>query len=371
MKNILIVLSLSSIIIACSSGAAGDKKAQLEELKKQQTSIATQIASLEAEIEKAEGKKEKARVIAFTEAVQQEFNHYIDVQGKVDAEEEVTLTPKMAGSITRINVKPGDYVREGQVLAEIESGTMSNSVAEVRASYDLAKTVYDRQKNLWDQKIGSEIQYLQAKNNKESLEKRLAAMQDQWDMYRIKSPINGTVDAVDIKTGQVVAPGIPAVRVVNLSQLKVKAEVSETYSTRVKQNDNVIISFPDIKKEISTKLSYAGKSINTINRTFEIEAKLDPKKVDVRPNMIAVVKIADYTNKSAFVVPINMVQSGNEGSYIYVAEGEKENAVAKKRVVETGMSYNGNVELKSGLQNGDRVITTGYQDLIEGQKISF
>lgn len=371
MKNILIVLSLSSIIIACSSGAAGDKKAQLEELKKQQTSIATQIAAIEAEIEKTEGKKDKAKVIAFTEAAPQEFNHYIDVQGKVDAEEEVTLTPKMAGSITRINVKPGDAVREGQVLAEIESGTMSNSVAEVRASYDLAKTVYDRQKNLWDQKIGSEIQYLQAKNNKESLEKRLAAMQDQWDMYRIKSPINGTVDAVDIKTGQVVAPGIPSIRVVNLSQLKVKAEVSETYSTRVKQNDNVIVSFPDIKKEINTKLNYAGKSINPINRTFEIEAKLDPKKADVRPNMIAVVKIADYSNKSAYVVPINVVQSGNEGSYIYVAEGEKENAVAKKRVVETGMSYNGNIEIKSGIAQGDRLITTGYQDLIEGQRISF
>ena len=248
---------------------------------------------------------------------------------------------------------------------------MSNSVAEVRASFELAKTVYERQKNLWDQKIGSEIQYLQAKNNKVSLEKRLAAMQDQWDMYRIKSPINGTVDAIDIKTGQVVAPGIPAIRVVNLSQLKIKAEVSETYSTRVKQNDNVIIFFPDIKKEINTKLNYAGKSINPINRTFEIEVKIDPNKADVRPNMIAVVKIADYTNKSAFVVPVNLVQLGNEGSYIYVAEGEKENAVAKKRLVETGMSYNGNVELKSGLQNGDRVITTGYQDLIEGQKISF
>ncbi len=196
-------------------------------------------------------------------------------------------------------------------------------------------------------------------------------MQDQWDMYRIKSPINGTVDAVDIKTGQVVAPGIPSIRVVNLSQLKVKAEVSETYSTRVKQNDNVIVSFPDIKKEINTKLNYAGKSINPINRTFEIEAKLDPKKADVRPNMIAVVKIADYTNKSAYVVPINVVQSGNEGSYIYVAEGEKENAVAKKRVVETGMSYNGNIEIKSGIAQGDRLITTGYQDLIEGQRISF
>lgn len=196
-------------------------------------------------------------------------------------------------------------------------------------------------------------------------------MQDQWDMYRIKSPINGTVDAVDIKTGQVVAPGIPSIRVVNLSQLKVKAEVSETYSTRVKQNDNVIVSFPDIKKEINTKLNYAGKSINPINRTFEIEAKLDPKKADVRPNMIAVVKIADYSNKSAYVVPINVVQSGNEGSYIYVAEGEKENAVAKKRVVETGMSYNGNIEIKSGIAQGDRLITTGYQDLIEGQRISF
>lgn len=370
MKNILIALSASALIVACTNNS-GDKKVQLEELKKQQTSIASQIALLEAEIAKAEGKKDPSKIVAFTEMAPQVFNHYIDVQGKVDAEEEVTLTPKMAGSIVRINIKPGDAVREGQVLAEIENGSMSNSVAEVRASYELAKTVYDRQKNLWDQKIGSEIQYLQAKNNKESLEKRLAAMQDQWDMYRIKSPINGIADAVDIKVGQVVAPGIPAIRVVNLSQLKVKAEVSETYSTRVKQNDNVIISFPDIKKEINTSLNYAGKSINPINRTFEIEVKLDPKKVDVRPNMIAVVKVADYTNNAAYVVPVNLIQTGKEGSYVFVADGNKVNATAKKRLVETGMSYNGNIEIKSGVTRGDKVITTGYQDLIEGQKIGF
>ena len=176
---------------------------------------------------------------------------------------------------------------------------------------------------------------------------------------------------MDIKTGEIVAPGMRAIRVVNLSQLKVKAEVSETYATRVKKNDNVIISFPDIKKEIETKLTYSGKSIDPINRTFGVEVKLDPKKVDVRPNMIAIVKVADYTNKSAYVVPVNLIQTGKEGSYLYVAEGEKANAVAKKKVVETGMSYNGNVEIKSGIQQGDKVITTGYQDLIEGQKISF
>jgi membrane fusion protein, multidrug efflux system len=371
MKNILIALSISFMIVACSSGTAGDKKGQLEELKKQQATLSAQISDLENELAKTEGDEGKSKVIAVTEMAPQEFNHYIDVQGKVDAEEDVMLTPKMAGSITRINVNPGDAVRQGQILAEIESGAMTNSVAEVRGAYDLAKTVYDRQKNLWDQKIGSEIQFLQAKNNKESAEKRLASMQDQLDMYRIKSPINGTVDAVDIKTGEIVAPGMRAIRVVNLSQLKVKAEVSETYATRVKKNDNVIISFPDIKKEIETKLTYSGKSIDPINRTFGVEIKLDPKKVDVRPNMIAIVKVADYTNKTAYVVPVNLIQTSKEGSYLYVAEGEKANALAKKKVVDTGMTYNGNIEIKSGIQQGDKVITTGYQDLIEGQKISF
>jgi RND family efflux transporter MFP subunit len=372
MKKFLTIIAIASVLVACSNGKAGDKKAQLDELKKQQTELAGKISQLENELAASgQGEKEKVKMIAVTEMAPAVFNHYIDVQGKVDAEDEVSLTPKMAGSIISITTKSGDAVKAGQVLAEIENGSMSNSVAEVRSSYELSKTVYERQKNLWDQKIGSEIQFLTAKNNKESLEKRLAAMQDQWDMYRIKSPIDGTVDAIDIKVGQVVAPGMHAIRVVNFSKLKIKAEVSETYATKVKQGNDVIVSFPDIKKEVNTKLAYSGKSIDPINRTFGIEVSLNPKEVDARPNMIAVVKVADYTAKSAYVLPVNLVQSSKEGSYVFVADGEKEGAIAKRKTVTTGLSYNGNIEILSGISKGDKVITTGYQDLIEGQKISF
>ena len=196
-------------------------------------------------------------------------------------------------------------------------------------------------------------------------------MKEQLSMSKIKSPINGTVDAVYLKIGQAIQPGMPAVRVVNLSNLKVKAEVAEAFVSKVKKGNDVVIVFPDAGKEITGSISYSGNVIDPLNRTFLVEVKISNKVTDLHPNMVASLKIADYKSMRAFTVPVNLIQTGDEGQYLYVAEGDNGKAVAKKKIVKTGLNYNGVVEIISGLTEGDQIITTGYQDLVEGQQLSF
>ena len=190
-------------------------------------------------------------------------------------------------------------------------------------------------------------------------------------MTRIKSPINGTVDAVDIKVGQAVMPGIPAIRVVNFSKLKVKGEVAETYVSKVKKGDAVVIYFPDINKEITSKVSYSAKVINTLNRTFTVEVDLDTKEAEYHPNMIAILKIVDYETPATFVAPINTIQNSQTEKFVFVAANENGKTVATKKTVTVGLTYNGKAEITSGLSKGDQLITTGYQDLNNGEEVKF
>ena len=373
MKNILIVFVLAAAFEGCSSGNGSDKKAELEKLKKEQSALQEKITKLETELA-ASGNadvKVKAKEIAVTPASTNFFVHYVEVQAKVDADEDVAVSAEAPGTITKINVKAGDKVSKGSILAELDVQTLMKSVDELKSQRDFANTLYLKQKSLWDQKIGTEIQYLSAKNNLDALDKKLQTMQEQLNMMRIISPITGTVDAVDIKIGQAVMPGMRAIRVVNLSNLKVKAEVAEAYISKVKQGNDVVVVFPDLQKEVKTKLTYSGKVIDPVNRTFHIEVNMNDKSVDLHPNMIAVLKIADYQSPKAFSVPVNLVQSAGDNNYLFVAEGNKDKAVAKRRTVTTGRNYNGTIEILSGLTEGDNIITTGYQDLIDGQPVKY
>src|SRR5678815_820950 len=207
----------------------------------------------------------------------QTFTHFVEVQAKVEGDEDVTLSAEMPGTVTSVLVKPGDKVSKGQVLATLEDRAIHQQLDAMKANVDMAVTMFNRQKNLWDQKIGSEVQFIQAKTQKESMEKQYAGLQEQWDMTRIKSPINGTVDVVNIKMGSAVAPGFMSIRVVNLSNMKVKAEVAESYISKVKSGCDAVIYFPDLGTNIKTKLSYSGRAINSLNRTFNVEVRLNPK----------------------------------------------------------------------------------------------
>ena len=231
-------------------------------------------------------------------------------------------------------------------------------------------TLYEKQKNLWDQKIGTEIQYIQAKNNKESLERKLATLNTQLAQSNIISPMSGVVDQVNVKVGEMASPGVGVVRVVNLSDLKVMAKVSDTYAASVKKGDEVIIKFPDLKKEYKARISFVSTTVDPLSRTFTIEASL-PSSRDIKPNMMAQIQINDATSKSALTIDQNFVQSTEKGNVVYVAVAEGNRKVAKAREVKTGLSYNGKIEILEGLTAGDQLITLGYQEVSDGQPIVY
>lgn len=311
----------------------------------------------------------KSKLVGFTVVQPQVFNHYIEIQARVEGDEDVLLSPETAGNVISLQVKAGDRVSKGQILAVVDDKLIKQGIAELQSQLDLIIQLYNRQKNLWDQKIGSEVQFLQAKANKESMEKRMDAMKQQLDMTKIKSPINGTVDDVAIKIGQTVAPGFPAIRVVNLSSLKVKGEVAESFISRVKKGNVVILFFPDQNKELKSKIEFSGNRIDPLNRTFNVEVPILEKQGDFRPNMLAIMKIVDYTSPSAFVLPISAIQKSSDGEFVYVASIEGDKAIAKRKVIHSGMIYNGFTEIISGLEAGDKVITSGFQNVIDGDAI--
>jgi RND family efflux transporter MFP subunit len=370
MKKLLIP-ALVVFIAACSKPEAGDKKAQLDSLKKEYTAIGDKIKVLEAEIALTDTTNvEKIIPVAITEAKPQAFVHYLDIQGKVDADENITISAKMPGTITKVNVEAGDEVRVGQVLGETDNAALLKGVEELKTGLAFATDVFNKQQKLWDQKIGSEIQYLQAKNTKEGLEQKMATLKEQVEMTYIKSPINGTVDEVYFKLGGTVSPGFPAVRVVNTKSLKAKAEVAEGFASKVKKGNEVEIHFPDLAKDVSSKISFVGKAINANTRTFTIEADL-PSQEDFHPNMIAVLRVVDFKSDAALVVPLNIIQNSEEGSYIMVAANENGKTVAKKTLITVGHTYRGHAEVLSGISAGDKIITTGFQGLNNGELISF
>lgn len=365
MKNQILYLSLSALLVACGGA---DKKAELEKLKKQKSELETKISVLEEEINAADTTKKKDTRPAVTTLAlaPQVFKTYIEVQGRIDADENVSLSSEMPGTVTKINVKVGDEVTKGQVLAETDTRVVQQQIADLQTALDLAKQVYDKQKNLWDQKIGTEIQYLQAKTNKESLENKMSTMQEQLRMSKVISPINGTVDAVNIKVGQAIAPGIPAINVINFSNLKVKADVAESYAARVKPGNEAQILFPDMNDTAISKVSYAARAISPLTRTFGVEVWLDNKK-EYHPNMVAKLKINDYQSApNTIVVPVKYIQKGTLENFVMLAVNGK----ALKRVITIGKEYNGLAEIKSGLSEGELLITEGYDMLNDGDEIN-
>lgn len=364
MKNTILVIVIMVLTFACGTT---DKKAELEKLKKQKADLETKITALEEELAKSDtAKKEKFVEVVAVPLQLSVFKTYIEVQGRIDADESVALSSEIPGTITKINVKVGDEVIKGQVLAETDSRAMLQQISDLQTNLDLAKQVYEKQKNLWEQKIGTEIQYLQSKTTKESLENKMAAMQEQVRMTKIISPINGTVDGVNIKIGQAIAPGMGAITVINFSNLKVKADVAETYASRVKNGNLVQVFFPDMQDSINSKIYYASRAINNLTRTFGVEVLLDNSK-EFHPNMVAKLKINDYQSATPKItVPVKFIQKGTNESFVLVAENGK----AVKKVINISREYKGLSEVTDGLKEGDLLITEGYDLINEGDNIS-
>jgi RND family efflux transporter MFP subunit len=369
MNRILSIIAISSILVACGESQSSDKAAELEKLKKQQSELSTQIATLEAEIAKENPDADvKARYVNIDTLKLGTFVHYVEVQGTVESDKNVNVIARMPGLVTRVFVNEGVNVKKGQILAAIDDAVIRKNLEELNTRMELANTVFERQKKLWDQKIGTEIQYLQAKNNRDALANTIATLNEQLDMTLIKSPIDGVIDMVDLKEGEMANMMMPAFRVVNFNQLKAAGELAETYLSTVEAGDAVTVLFPDLGAEESAKVTFVSRAINPVSRTFRVEVALSSNKT-YRPNMINVMKIVDYTAANAVSVPMNVIQNDQGGAYVYIAVREGKNLVVKKAMVTVGKIYRGKAEITSGLKAGDVLITLGYQDLNEGDYV--
>ncbi len=372
MKKFIIYSAVIALLASCSAGT--DKKAELEKLKAQREQLSNQIAQLEAEINPGGTVAEaKAVAVKISDAAECVFNHYIEVQGTVDGDQNIAVSPQMAGIVTAVYVKEGTPVKKGQVMAELDAQVLKQSLEEVNTQLALATNIFQKQSALWEKKIGSEVQYLQAKTTKESLEQRANTIKEQMQMAKVVSPISGTVESVPLRVGQMASPGMPTstIRVINMGVAKISADVAETYATRIKNGNDVMVSFPDLGKELESKLNFTSRFIDPTNRTFKVECRVSSKDVELRANMIAYIKIKDYTNEKAFCMPVNYVQSNQDGKFVYVAKQNGNEWTAERRIIKTGMDYNGTIEVLEGITAGDKIITSGFQNLNSGEKVIF
>ncbi len=377
-RNIILFSVLATLAIsACGGKKTNDenKQAKLDALKKEIAKLQSEASAIEKELNQKSGKT-NGKEVEITEIKKGVFQSYIMIEGSADANESTIATPKVPGTIVRVLVQPGASVTAGQILAQLDNTTISQGRIELQQQLIYVTTLFEKQKRLWEKGVGTEVQYLSVKNQKESLEKSMKTLETQIDMYNIKAPITGTLESVDAKIGQAVAPGLPLFRVMNLSNIKIKADVAESYSKKVKAGDKIKIFFPDLETEIDANISFASKYIDPLNRTFRVETKL-PHVDNLKPNMIAKLKIIDYENANTISVSSNCIQTTESGSYVVIAKAQS-NAkgdataffVAERRTVTAGKSSDGNTEILTGLNEGDLVITTGYQELNNGQAIT-
>ena len=373
----LSVLALAMMILAaCTGGEKQDlaaKKKELSELKNKQREIMDRIPVLEKEIAKLDTSikiQAKTKLVGVDTLAPVTFKHYVEVQGQVDAKENVLALQLAPGVVTAILVNTGDHVRKGQVLFTTDASVNETQIATLRTQLSLANTVFEKQDRLWKANIGSEIQYLQAKTNKEAAESQLAQLQNAVELTKCKSPIDGVVDEIRVKIGDMAAPSqlMPGVRVVNNSSLVIKAKLSDAQIGLLEVGDVVKVFFPDINKTIESKVSFVGQVVDKQSRTFNVEVKLDNKGADYKSNMIAKLLINDDVKNNVLVVPTNTIQQNEKGqSYVLIADHN----VAVKRIIEVGNEYNGTAVVKSGLEKGDKIISFGYSEVVDGQNIRY
>jgi RND family efflux transporter MFP subunit len=356
----LLVLSLG--IASCEGDGLEAKKAELEALKGQLTEVTNQIKALEAELAAADpafaAAAKKPLLITTVAARKGEFTHFVEVTGSVLSKKNVNISAETMGRILDIPAVEGMRVSKGQVLARIDAESIQRSVEEMENSLSLARTVFEKQERLWNQKIGTEIQYLEAKNRKEGLEKSLASMKSQLSKSVVRAPFNGTIETVRVKLGELVQPGSQMFQFVGESDLFIEADISESYISVLAKGDSVAITFPSIKKTITTKVSATGSIINPNNRTFKVEVFL-PNLPEVKPNMISVLKIQDYKNSASVVIPAHLILADTKGDYVFIVE----NGIAKKKYVTRGYSSDDETEIVSGLVGTELLVDKGFREV--------
>ena len=380
MKNFILSLSII-LVISC-----GPKNSESTEeilatndytlIQKRKGEIKTQINDLKFELNRLDNVLEKIDtdknlfLVSAIKLKHKNFIHYLNFQGSLDTDQNVVIYPELPGLLKNIYVKQGDKVKKGQIIAKISDNGLTDQLEQLKLQRNLAKTTFERQQKLWDQKIGSEIQYLQAETNFKSLEKKISQMRDQEGKTRILAPFDGTIDDVIADIGSNLAPGLtPILRIINIEQMKVSAEIPEIHIPYIKQNKNVKIYVPILDKQILGKISSVGNFINPNNRSFSIEIKLLNKSNELKPNMTVSLEINDYENKSAILIPSKDILEDEEGNfYVYkLVIDSNENYKSNKVMVQKGKSYNNMTEIKSGLKENDLIINDGLRQVEDGQ----
>jgi len=369
---------LTAVILLSACGGtkkelpAGDLKTQLATLKKEREGIDQKIVALEQAISKADPTtQEKSKLVAFTAIAPETFSHYIDLQGRIATENIYYVTPRgMGGQVKEIRVKAGDRVSRGQLIMQLDDAIVRQNQKQLETQLAFAKNIFERQKNLWNDGIGTEVQFLTAKNNVDNLEKQLDILKEQLSTTRVVSEVSGVVETVNIRVGETFTGNpMAGITIVNPSNLKASVDVPENYVSRIRKGMPVVVEVPDAAKRFDTQVSLVSETISASTRSFIAEAKL-PTDPGLKPNQVAVVRILDHQAKDAFVVPVSIVQSDEKGKFVYVISEEGGKKLARRKSITVGELYDDKIEVKNGLSAGDKLITQGYQGLYEGQLLT-
>ncbi|HEY4618375.1 MAG TPA: efflux RND transporter periplasmic adaptor subunit [Flavobacterium sp.] len=382
-KNIFLTV-FSLALLSCggdkkNSTEALIEKGNLKELRLKRSEVITQADVLSKELKKIDDaisaldQNHKETLITTFQAKDTVFKHYLELQAAVQTKENIVVNAEFGGILMQIYVKEGQRVSKGQALGKIDDGGLTQQLAQLEIQAVLAKTTFDRQKNLWDQKIGSEIQYLQAKSNYEAQNKAVLQLKRQMAKTIIKAPFSGIVDEIITEKGSVVGLGSPVLRVINLGNMYLEAEVPEKYIGAVKRGTEVIVDFPMLNEKITTTISLVNNNINPGNRSFKVQIQVPNKSGLIKPNLSAKININDYSNLKVITVPLSIISENADGEqYIYIAEqtGKDSQAIAKKVIVKTGKSQGDLIEILEGLNDGDSIIKEGARSIKDGQKVS-
>ncbi|MEM8523983.1 MAG: efflux RND transporter periplasmic adaptor subunit [Bacteroidota bacterium] len=379
MRNIITLLAVALFLASCGGGT---ERVNLEEqpvtvlrdsLRAKQSryqALAKDIESLKTLIENKDPSAKKRLPVVTTQMVERsDFAHYTDVQGSVEAEDLVSVSSETGGRIVDLKIQEGQSVRKGQLVAKVDLEQVEKQIAELETQLELANDLYDRQKRLWDQEIGSEVQFLQAKNNKERLEKSLESIKLQLSKEEVYAPISGIVEMLILNAGEIAAPGAPIAQILNTSKVKIVADVPETLIRAVNRGQRVVASIPALDWEKEVRITDLGRTIDKTNRTLKVEAAIS-NNGRIKPNLLATMRIKDKEEKDVVTIPLELVQQEVGGDkYVMVKAQGDESAIAQKVFVKTGESYDGNVVIEEGLKGGEEIIVKGSRSLNDGQGI--
>ena len=383
MKKMFSIVCIATLIVSCGgdknsvdnvidSGDLTEIRAKRAEMVAEQAAINAQLAQIDAAISELDTLKKLPLVTAF-EAKEIEFLHYLEIQGNVETKKNIVLYPEYNGVLSKVYVKEGQRVSQGQILASVDDGGLSQQLAQMEVQANLAKTTFERQQRLWEQKIGSEIEYLQAKANYEGQQKAVNQMRSQLGKTNIRAPFSGIIDDIMTEQGTVVGAGQTMVfRLVNLGDMYVEAEIPESYLSEVTVGKLVEVYFPILGETLETKVRQVGNYINPGNRTFSIEVNIPNKKGTIKPNLTAKLKINDYTNPKAILIPQSVISENSDGEqYVYITNktDRANEATAKRVIVTTGKTQGDMVEIATGLTPGDHVISEGARSVKDGQMV--